>query len=319
MRRGLVVIVWAGIFSASGAAAFIAATILITAAHRLPHQLLLFMGAAGAAEALIPWYFCLCFGVLPGVLPGIRQPKPLSVLDSSVIVLGAGLLMAVAGAIPMLLPLNHGLLVGLHTGRLKLPDFNAPLSLQCAVLTGDLTLALWLSWLLRRLGTALREDGSPSGIGWRPAPGRAYGFALLLALALIACVILLFRILPPDQVKLETMDTAKLFLGPAWAQVAILATIFILAPIVEEILFRGIFFAGVAAKWGAGSATILTSLLFIMVHAPEKIHYIPGFLDVGMLSLVACWLRLRCRSIRPGILLHMTYNTGLLLAAPLLH
>jgi len=47
--------------------------------------------------------------------------------------------------------------------------------------------------------------------------------------------------------------------------------------------------------------------------------HLPGFLDIALLALAACWLRLRCQTIRPGILLHMTYNTGPLLAGPLVH
>jgi len=219
----------------------------------------------------------------------------------------------------MLLPLNHSLLNGLHTGHLKLPDFSSPLGLEGAVLAGDLTLALWLFWLMRRIGPKLCKDGSPSGIAWRPASARAYGFALVLAFALIATVILLFRILPPDPAKLETMKTAKLFSGPTWALGGVLVVISLLAPIVEEILFRGFIFAGVAAKSGPICAAILSSLLFATVHAPEKIHYLPGFLAVALLGLAACWLRLRFRSIRPGILLHIVYNAGLLLTGPLLH
>lgn len=319
MKRILAALGWAGLFTVCGAALFVALTLLITAPHTASHQLLLFLGAVGAAEALIPWCLCLCFAALPGALPTLRPPKPFSLSDGIGALFGAGLLMAVAGALPMLLPLNYGLLNGLHTGRLKLPDFHSPLAFESAVLAGELTAALWLSWLMRRLGQALCGDGSPSGIGWRPASGRAYGFALILAFALITSVILLLHALPPDAAKLETMNAAKLFSGPLWALGGILATIFILAPIVEEILFRGFVFAGFAAKWGPGWATILSSLIFITVHAPEKIHYLPGFLDVALLALAACWLRLRCQSIRPGILLHITYNTGLLLAGPLLH
>ncbi len=319
MRRLLAAAGWAGLFAGCGAALVIAASLLIVAPHEVPSRLLLFLGTVGAVEALIPWCFCLCFAALPGVFTAIRQERPILLADGLGALLGAGLLMAVAGALPMLIPLNHGLVVGLHTGRLKLAELNSPLALQCSVVAGELTVALWLSWLMRRLGRNLCADGSPSGIGWRPASVQAYGLALLLALLLIASIALLFRILPPDQAKLETMNAAKLFSGQPWAIGGILATVFILAPIVEEILFRGFAFAGFATKWGPGYASILSSLIFTAVHAPEKIHYLPGFLGVALVALAACWLRLRCRSIRPGILLHMVYNSGLLLAGPLLH
>jgi membrane protease YdiL (CAAX protease family) len=51
------------------------------------------------------------------------------------------------------------------------------------------------------------------------------------------------------------------------------------------------------------------------VHAPEKIYYPAGFIDVGLMAAAAAWMRVKFGSIRPGILLHVLYNAGLLFAA----
>jgi hypothetical protein len=50
-------------------------------------------------------------------------------------------------------------------------------------------------------------------------------------------------------------------------------------------------------------------------HAPEKMYYPPGFIDVGLMAAAAVMLRLQYRSIRPAILLHVLYNAGSMLAA----
>lgn len=319
MKHSMAAIGWALLFATCGGLLLVALGWLSFTPRHAPPRLLMLLAGIGAAEALVPWAYCLCFALLPGALPAARPSRPLGLKDAIGALLCAVLLMVAAGALTMLPPLNRGLLAGLHTGRLSLPDFNTPFRLQSIAIAGDLTLALWLSWLMRRFDPAVSENGNPTGIGWRSASRRDYGLALALAAILIGIVMLTFHILPPDTAKLKATQAAKLLSGTAVALVAILATVFLLAPIVEEILFRGVIFAGIAAKWGAVWASLLSSLLFIAAHAPEKIHYWPGFLDVGLLALAACWLRLRCRSIRPGILLHVAYNTGLLLTAPLLH
>ena len=56
----------------------------------------------------------------------------------------------------------------------------------------------------------------------------------------------------------------------------------------------------------------------MIVHAPQKIYYPPGFLDVGLVAVAAVLLRLKYHSIRPGILLHILYNGGSMLAVTLL-
>jgi membrane protease YdiL (CAAX protease family) len=111
---------------------------------------------------------------------------------------------------------------------------------------------------------------------------------------------------------------AKLFSvsGPALLLPILIATF--LAPALEEIIFRGIAFAGLAARLGTVWAAIVSVVLFVVVHAPQKIYYPPGFLDVGLVALAAVLLRLKYRSIRPGILLHILYNGGSMLAVALL-
>ena len=103
--------------------------------------------------------------------------------------------------------------------------------------------------------------------------------------------------------------------GPALVPPILIATF--LAPVLEEIIFRGIAFAGLAARFGTVRAAIVSVALFVLVHAPQKIYYLPGFLDVGLVALAAVWLRLKYRSIRPGILLHILYNGGSMLAVAL--
>jgi membrane protease YdiL (CAAX protease family) len=109
------------------------------------------------------------------------------------------------------------------------------------------------------------------------------------------------------------MDLAQLLQGPPAIALLAAVVVVIMAPIIEEVLFRGLAFAGIAARLGPVWAVIITTLIFTALHAPEKLLYLPGFADVAAVALVSCGLRLRYRSIRPGIAMHFMYNFGMFL------
>jgi membrane protease YdiL (CAAX protease family) len=131
-------------------------------------------------------------------------------------------------------------------------------------------------------------------------------------------VALFFHFFPPDMKAIQGLPEAKLFAGNGLAMVPLLLVAVFAGPVLEEIVFRGIAFAGLAVRLGPLWAGIVTTLVFIAAHAPEKLHYPPGFIDVGLMAASAAVLRVRYRSIRPGIVLHILYNTGAMLAAALL-
>ncbi|WP_298283371.1 CPBP family intramembrane glutamic endopeptidase, partial [Acidocella sp.] len=192
------------------------------------------------------------------------------------------------------------------------PDLGGAAFLGTATLAGELAAALWLAWVLRRLGTGARAAG------WCQAPARAYGAALLLAVPILAVVAGIARISPPDAARLDRLGLTVLLDGPVALQAAMLGLILLAAPVVEEICFRGIALGGISARLGRFWGVVITSLAFSALHAGEKLAYPPGFLDVGLLALGACWLRLRFGSVKPGILLHMVYNLGGLAVAAMM-
>jgi membrane protease YdiL (CAAX protease family) len=49
------------------------------------------------------------------------------------------------------------------------------------------------------------------------------------------------------------------------------------------------------------------------LHAPDKAGWWPGFLVIGFLGAVLVALRLRYKSLWPGMLAHFLYNSSFLL------
>jgi len=201
----------------------------------------------------------------------------------------------------------------LHKAHLPVPAFGG--AVLVTVVAGYVASALWSFWYIGRLGQARLRDGSVTGIAWRRATIGAYAAAFGLAVLIIAAVVVIVHIFPPDMASIKNMPSAKLFDGPGWPALVLAVLAVIIAPPVEEYVFRGGVFAALASRVSPLWAGIITTAIFVAVHAPEKIYYPAGFIDVGLMAAAASWLRVRFGSIRPGILLHLLYNFGLMFAA----
>jgi membrane protease YdiL (CAAX protease family) len=282
--------------------------------HRVPLALWPGIAGTGVMPALLAWVIAVVFAALPGVR---RAPGGLGLAQGLWAMIGAGLMLMCGGMLPYIAALYVMLVRILRHLPHHLPDVRDPYLLVAMFLAGELLCGLWLLWYARRQGPAVVADGSAAGIGWRAAPPAAYaaaGLGMLVLLAFSSGEIALF---PPDQSKVAGLTLSQLMSGP---RIVVYITVAVgsgLAPVIEEFLFRGVAFAGIAARLGAGWAVVITTLVFTAVHAPEKMMYLPGFANVALLALLSCGLRLRYRSIRPGIVMHFLYNFGIL-ALPLL-
>ncbi len=86
----------------------------------------------------------------------------------------------------------------------------------------------------------------------------------------------------------------------------------VLAPIAEEIIFRGYVYAGLRRFLPARSAIILGAVLFAGVHLNSD-----AFLIIALIGALLCLLYERTRSLLPGMIAHGLHN-GLVLAVMLL-
>lgn len=82
-----------------------------------------------------------------------------------------------------------------------------------------------------------------------------------------------------------------------------------LAPIVEELAFRGLLYGWLAGRWGPGVAWFVSSVAFAAAHA-ELAHAVL----VLPLGLLFGWLRWRTGSLWPSLVAHIA-NNGLAVSA----
>jgi uncharacterized protein len=128
----------------------------------------------------------------------------------------------------------------------------------------------------------------------------------------LACFIAIFSInllyqliLNALHLKLQTNDQTILQLGkvaPFTMYGLLLLAVFI-APICEEVLFRGFLFAGFMRAMPLPLAAILSAFIFAAAH-----NDLPSFPVLFCIGLLLAFLRWRTRSLWPGILLHLLNN-----------
>jgi membrane protease YdiL (CAAX protease family) len=133
-------------------------------------------------------------------------------------------------------------------------------------------------------------------VGWRwPVLGTLATLVLSVAVSHLG--------IEPQGVK----QVVKGLPGNALANLLLLA---VLAPLVEELVFRGLLYGWVAGRWGGVAAWLVSSLAFAAA------HYEPAHVVLVLpLGLLFGWMRRRTDSILPSLVAHVLNNGFALIAA----
>ncbi len=100
-------------------------------------------------------------------------------------------------------------------------------------------------------------------------------------------------------------------------QAAILVVAVILAPIAEELLFRGLFFGFLRKHCSFWRAAVLQGFLFGLLHV-EGWSGLVFILPLGAMGVFLAWLRVRSGSIHAAMLVHSMHNALILVLAPMI-
>lgn len=162
-------------------------------------------------------------------------------------------------------------------------------ALQYAILLG---IVLALTWGLdRRRFLALHPPRS-----WWHAAG--ISVLVILVVFVVTAIVAQFGNADDEQGLIpESFDSSRAAQFAAYAAVVVLV-----APVVEELMFRGVGFA-LLETFGQTAAILLTGLAFALVHG-----LVIGFPVIATFALGLAYLRAKTTSIYPCILLHATFN-----------
>jgi CAAX protease family protein len=134
---------------------------------------------------------------------------------------------------------------------------------------------------------------------------RAFGIAVLVLIAVFVVSAIVAQFANPEREQgliPQHWDSSKIAPFTAFAILVV-----VVAPIVEELQFRGVGY-GLLERFGTAAAILLVGLAFALVHG-----LIAGFPVIFVFGCGLAFLRSRTDSIYPCMLLHASFNAfGLL-------
>jgi len=249
-------------------------------------------------------------GTTAGVASGRVPPPP------GVRLAGIGLSLAAIG-IYLVSQLGVSLLagIGLIAAGLVDPDALDPSDagsalLGVVVLSQVLGLAAALL-LLRRRGVPLRPViGARRPLGRLVAIGAGVGVVTLIASTLVVGILVGISgsDATPDQVL--TGDIAE---TPLQLLLAILAAV-VMAPVAEELLFRGLLHRGLRVRLTIVPATAISSVLFAVIHVEVVLSQPLALVGLTLAGAVMALAYERTGSLVVPVVIHAVYNALTLVA-----
>lgn len=200
--------------------------------------------------------------------------------------------------LPYVVSQNASLPAGESLGEFLQHDPTA-IILQIVAIIPAHVLTLALSWMIV---TKLNRFSFKETLGWGFGGMSWIHYVLIFAFFFAAATVVGYYF-PEQENELTRMlrsSRAVVFL------VAFMATF--TAPIVEEVVYRGILFSAFQRTLGTGLAIGAVTVLFALVHVPQ---YYPSYSTIALLvllSLILTLIRARTGNLLPCIVLHTIFN-----------
>lgn len=166
-----------------------------------------------------------------------------------------------------------------------------------AILPAHLLTLLLAWWVVTQRKHDFREM-----LGWASGPIRWWHYPIVLVVFFFVAMVVgsFFPEQENDMLRLLKTSRAAVFV------VAFIATF--TAPLVEEIIYRGLLYSAFQRSFGRAAAFVLVTLLFALVHVPQ---YWPSFSTIFLLTLLSVLLtsiRVVSENLWPCIVLHTLFN-----------
>lgn len=209
------------------------------------------------------------------------------------LVISLGLAMAVVWSLLYLLALMHVSFVGID-----------PTVFQSIIAAAIYLFAILIAigvprWLKRE--TTLEDIGLSRWPSWGDIGLAPLGF-IVYFIASGILVYLASQIIGFDMSQVQNTGFTRL--SQVYEYGLAFVTLIVVAPLAEEILFRGFLYGKLRRHLPVWVSILVTSLLFGVVHGQWNVG-----VDVFALSVVLCVLRETTGSIWAGVLLHMLKNS----------
>jgi membrane protease YdiL (CAAX protease family) len=190
-------------------------------------------------------------------------------------------------------------LVGVNLSAMNDNIVNASLAVVLYTLT--LAIVIGIPYIVKRRKASLQLLGLTRRLSWLDIGMTPVGLVVyFIATSVLAFLATTF--VPGFDIS-QAQDTGFTQLSLRYEYIVAFLTLVVLAPIAEEVLFRGYLFGKLRQHVPIWLAIIVTSLVFGFIHGAWNLA-----IDTFALSVVLCVLRVTTGSLWAPILLHMTKN-----------
>lgn len=202
-----------------------------------------------------------------------------------------------------------GLLASIVVGSFLAGKELTPLDLAITVTVQDGGYVVWLALVSQRkgMGTLAADFGlvsRPSGGWWAAAPWFLVGVAVQV---LSYWPLRLLESIHGGAAKQEIVKVVER--GSGGAFVFLVFTVLVVAPIAEELMFRGVLLRSLLRKFEPGIAVVISAVAFGAVHLLDgsigSLVALPVLVLVGLISAI---LAVRSGDLGRSILFHAGFN-----------
>lgn len=140
-------------------------------------------------------------------------------------------------------------------------------------------------------------------LGWHWHPRFRFRHCITMTLLVMVFSVVVSQLLPNDETDFEKIMRVSASVRVATALLAVLT-----APIVEEVIYRGVLYAPIRKAYGAKVAVAAVSLLFVAVHVPQYWGGWGVLASLALLSTGLTILRAATGSLLPCVTVHTLFN-----------
>jgi membrane protease YdiL (CAAX protease family) len=182
--------------------------------------------------------------------------------------------------------------------------------IQVAAILPVHLLTLLVTWYVV---TNFRKFPFKQTLGWQSG-GMVWWHYVVILVGFLALMIAVGMLVPEQE-----NDLLRILKSSKWALYTIAVLAVFTAPLVEEVVYRGILYSAFQRSVGTFAAVGLVTFLFALVHVPQ---YWPSFSTIfllTLLSLILTLIRVYTGNLLPCIILHTMFNgfqSALLIAEP---
>lgn len=139
-------------------------------------------------------------------------------------------------------------------------------------------------------------------LGWRRGGFKFWHIAIIITAFFVLASLLTYIFGEPDNELLRILRTSRTVVYA----VAFMATF--TAPIVEEVVYRGVLYSSFQKRFGVPQAVFLATALFALVHVPQYYPSAATIIMICLLSFVLTMIRAKTGNLLPCIVLHTIFN-----------